>query len=115
MGSEPANNSFKTHLLALLRSLGKWFLYATRALSRYILNAFTQHPAQTRETYLQHLWFTIKTSLRFVALGVLLFLHGVFPFIFVRTASIQVERIYLLMRSRIPQPRRETIESQYDI
>jgi hypothetical protein len=82
---------------------------------RKLLRAFTSHPAQTQETYLQHLWFTTKTSLRFVALGALLFTHGVFPFLLTRTASNQVERIYLLMRSRIPQPRREIIESQYDI
>jgi len=86
-----------------------------RTLGHIVLLAFTVHPEETRETYFQHLWFTTKTSLRFLALSLLLFMHGVFPFLFTRTASIQIERIYMLMRSRIPQARRSILEDGYEI
>ena len=71
-------------------------------------------PAQTDETYLQHLWFTTFTSLRFIVISILLFLHGLFPFTFTRTASRQIERIYVIMRARIPKSRRTEIDSAYD-
>ncbi len=107
--------SFKTQLLALAQSVLKWLGCMAHIMCRMVLNAFRHHPSETNETYVQHLWFTTKTSLRFVVLSLLLFVHGVFPFIFVRTVSSQIERIYLMMRSRILQPRREMIENQYDI
>ncbi len=82
---------------------------------RKLVGVFTLHPAQTHETYLQHLWFTMRMSLRFAALGVILLTHGIFPFVFTRTASLEIEKVYLIMRSRIPKTRRDAIESEYEI
>lgn len=82
---------------------------------RLVLKTFNRHPSETNETYCEHLWFTTKTSLRFAAVGIILFTHGIFPFFFTRTASKQIERIYIIMRSRIPLQRREVIETQYEI
>ncbi|MBM3617762.1 MAG: hypothetical protein FJX23_04375 [Alphaproteobacteria bacterium] len=72
--------------------------------------AFTEHPELTGETYLQHLWFTVKMGLRFVLVAILLILHGIFPFIFVKTASKQIEIIYGIMKSRIPKKRLEELD-----
>lgn len=72
--------------------------------------AFTEHPELTGETYLQHLWFTVKMGLRFVMVAIVLILHGIFPFIFVKTASKQIEIIYGIMKSRIPKKRREELD-----
>ena len=76
---------------------------------------FTEHPTQTGETYLEHLWFTIRIALRFLFVSAVLLTHGLFPFLFTRTASSQIERVYVIMRSRIPKVRRDIIEAQYDI
>jgi len=77
--------------------------------------AFTDHPTETGETYFEHLWFTIKISFRFILVSLVLLTHGLFPFLFMRTASVQIERIYVIMKSRIPKLRRDFIDEHYDI
>jgi hypothetical protein len=77
--------------------------------------AFTEHPHETDETYLQHLWFTIRMSARFAVVGALLLTHGIFPLLFTRTASGQMERIYVIMKSRIPRARRAELDAGADI
>jgi hypothetical protein len=111
---------FKTVLLIRLKRVEGWLTQERHR--RYVhvlwartLDAFTLHPAETSESYLQHLWFTAKTSMRFVVIATVLFVHGVFPFLFKRTTSLQIERVYLLMRSRIPKTRRDAIDSEYTI
>lgn len=61
---------------------------------------FVKHPAETGESYLEHLWFTIGMSSRFVVVGALLLTHGIFPFLFTRTASGRIEKIYSVMKER---------------
>lgn len=77
--------------------------------------AFTDHPAETGETYLQHLWFTIRMSARFLVTSIVMLTHGVFPFLFCRTASKQVEQVYRMMRRRIPKARRVEIDSIFEV
>ena len=77
--------------------------------------AFTEHPRQTGETYLQHLWFTFCMSFRLLAVGVVLFTHGLLPFAFTRTASGHIECVYRMMKERIPRDRRQAIDAEYDI
>lgn len=76
--------------------------------------AFTEHPEETGESYLEHLWFTTKMSLRFIYTTVVLIIHGVFPFLLTRAASSQIEVVYRIMKSRIPQSRREVIDADPD-
>jgi len=66
--------------------------------------AFTEHPRQTGESYLQHLWFTVKMSARFLTISLVLTTHGLFPFLFTRATSNQLDRIYLVMKGRVPKP-----------
>jgi hypothetical protein len=86
-----------------------------QAFRRRIASAFTQHPAQTEETYLQHLWFTVRIASRFVMLSVILLTHGLLPFLFTHTASGHIEAIYGIMRKRIPKDQGESTENLYYI
>lgn len=74
--------------------------------------AFTDHPKETGETYIKHLWFTVKMTSRMVFTALLLFIHGMFPFLFTRAASTQFEKMYQILRSRIPEARRNQINSK---
>lgn len=76
--------------------------------------AFLEHPREAGETYLQHLWFTLKMTLRLAYSAVVLLIHGICPILFTRTASSQMETIYAIMRSRIPEKRREEIKQDWD-
>ncbi len=80
-----------------------------RVMSAKVERAFTDHPKEAGETYLEHLWFTLKMTARLGYGSLALLFHGIFPFLFTRTASAQVEKIWLIMRSRIPEERREEI------
>lgn len=87
-----------------------------RELKAQAKKAFTEHPEATGESYLQHLWFTIKMSLRFIYTTIVLMIHGLFPFLLERAASTQIERVYRIMKTRIPQSRREAIDANiYDV
>lgn len=63
--------------------------------------AFTEHPATANETYWQHWWFTFRMSCRLIYTGIALLIHGIFPFFFVRTASLQIAYMYGVMRKRM--------------
>ena len=74
-------------------------------------HAFTGHPEETGESYLQHLWFTVSMAGRFLFVTTVLVLHGLFPFALQRAASLQIEKIYGIMKSRIPKKRREELDA----
>lgn len=69
----------------------------------YIERAFTQHPSEAGETYLQHLRFTLFLSARSLLVGMVILVHGLFPFLFTRTASAHIGQLYLIMRARAPR------------
>jgi hypothetical protein len=64
--------------------------------------AFTEHPKATGETYLQHLWFTLRMSGRMLWAGFAILTHGIFPFLFTKTGSHEIEALYAIMKNRIP-------------
>lgn len=74
---------------------------------------FCEHPHETGETYLVHLWFTLMMTSRMVFASVVILIHGVFPFLFTRTASRQMEKIWAIMRRRIPPERREELKRKW--
>ena len=84
--------------------------HEVRRVAKEVEKAFTEHPEATGETYLQHLWFTFTMAMRFLYTSTAILLHGLFPFLCTRTASAQIERIYAIMKSRIPVHRREAID-----
>ena len=65
-----------------------------------IRHQFIDHPEATGETYLQHLAFTIVMAGRLVLVGFVLLAHGIFPFLFTRTGSHQLDRIWRIMTRR---------------
>ena len=81
-----------------------------RALRHGVGRAFSAHPGETGETYLQHLWFTVRMAGRFVYTTTVLLIHGLFPFLLMKAASVQIEAVYTIMRSRVPKARRDIID-----
>ncbi len=52
-----------------------------------IKRAFTEHPASVGESYFQHMGMAFSFSAKMIAAGLACALHGLFPFLFVRTGS----------------------------
>jgi hypothetical protein len=52
-----------------------------------LLRAFTEHPASVGESYCEHLFRAAYFGTRMVFAGLACLLHGVLPFLFVRTGS----------------------------
>ena len=77
--------------------------------------AFTEHPHATGETYLEHLWFTTKMTGRLLYSATVLLIHGIFPFLLMREASTQLEKIYVIMKSRISPSRRSIIDTDWSL
>ncbi len=83
--------------------------------ARELRDAFTEHPSLTGETYLQHLWFTVRMAVRFLYTTTVLLIHGIFPFLLMKAASTQIEAVYKIMRSRVPKARRDIIDIDYQV
>ncbi len=116
----PYLESTKTHAKRYYEKAQAWLLqdaHKQRAaeLKDEVTRAFTEHPQDTGETYGEHLLFTVKMTGRLFYSSVVLLIHGLLPFLCTRTASMQIEKIYGIMRSRIPQSRRDEINRSFDI
>jgi len=83
-----------------------------RHLQGQIKKQFTQHPGEGGETYTQHLWFTLRMTTRILYCAVTLLIHGIFPFLLKRTTSRQMEIMYRILRTRLPE-RREGSDSGF--
>lgn len=62
-----------------------------------ILRSFTDHPASVGESYGQHLGFAMGVGGRMVLAGLACMLHGLLPFLCVRTGS----RTILALHARV--------------
>jgi hypothetical protein len=82
-----------------------------RELKAQAHRAFTEHPNEAGETYLEHLWFTFTMSARFLYASLVIMIHGAFPFLLTTAASNQIEAVYRIMKSRIPKDRRDAIDA----
>jgi hypothetical protein len=63
-------------------------------------NPFTEHPAAAGETYLAHLRAAAGFGLQMVTAGLACLVHALVPFLFVRTGSDCICRLYERMRAR---------------
>jgi hypothetical protein len=52
-----------------------------------LTRAFTEHPASVGESYSEHLLRAVHFGTRMVFAGIACLVHGVLPFLFVRTGS----------------------------
>jgi hypothetical protein len=70
-----------------------------------ISKLFTAHPTSVGETYAQHLGQAIGFGTRLILAGTACMLHGLLPFLFVRTGSSTVaqlnERMVIKRRSAL--------------
>jgi hypothetical protein len=72
-----------------------------------IIRAFTDHPASVGESYLEHLGRALCFGTRMVLAGMACLIHGVLPFLFVRTGSQAISELnerMILKRTRGPLP-----------
>lgn len=55
---------------------------------------FTEHPASVDETYGEHLVMATGFGVRMILGGFACLLHGIFPFLFVKTGSAQISTLH---------------------
>ena len=72
-----------------------------------LIRAFTEHPASVGESYGEHLARACYFGLRMVFAGIACLVHGVLPFLFVRTGSRAIielnDRMVVNRRVRVPR------------
>lgn len=64
---------------------------------RFIYVLFTQHPSSVGESYFQHLITAVSFGFKMSLASIACFLHGFFPFLFVKTTSTMVDELYNTM------------------
>ncbi|WKZ13097.1 MAG: DUF6356 family protein [Gammaproteobacteria bacterium] len=67
---------------------------------------FTEHPASVGETYVQHMGSASSFALHMIGAGVCCFIHGLLPFLFVKTGSNTITRLHdrmVVNRDRRPR------------
>ncbi|MEM6625203.1 MAG: DUF6356 family protein [Pseudomonadota bacterium] len=64
---------------------------------RGILRAFTSHPDTVGENYLEHMGSAFSFGLRLLGAGLACLIHGVFPFLCVKTGSGAVSELHTRM------------------
>ncbi len=67
---------------------------------------FREHPASVGETYFEHLLQALSFGIRMVLAGLACMLHGIFPFLFIKTGSAQIQTLHGRMitnRSKHPE------------
>lgn len=72
------------------------------------LRAFTEHPASVGETWRGHSLQATRFGARMIAGGLACVVHGIFPFLFVKTGSKCIAELHERMvvnRDRRPAPR----------
>jgi hypothetical protein len=71
-----------------------------------LIRAFTEHPSSVGESYGEHLFRAVCFGTRMMWAGFACVVHGVLPFLFVRTGSRAIaelnERMVLNRRVRLP-------------
>ena len=55
---------------------------------------FSDHPQSVGETYCQHMSSAFSFGWRMIAAGIACLLHGLFPFLFVKTGSATVRHLH---------------------
>ncbi|MBK9010807.1 DUF6356 family protein [Novosphingobium sp.] len=55
---------------------------------------FTDHPASVGESYGEHLVMASGFGLRMILGGIACLIHGLLPFLFVRTGSAQIAQLH---------------------
>lgn len=69
-----------------------------------LIRAFTGHPASVGESYTEHLARAVCFGARMVFAGIACVVHGVLPFLFVRTGSRAIAELNdrMIVSRRVP-------------
>ncbi len=65
-----------------------------------LIRLMTDHPATVDETYFEHMVFAARFALTLFAAALAAFVHALLPFLFEKTASGIVHRLYERTRNR---------------
>lgn len=80
-----------------------------KKLRKTFASLFTLHPHAAGESYWQHFAFTVKMGAGFSVVGIIILVHGLFPFLFTKTASTRIEKLYSRMKERAECHRQEQL------
>jgi hypothetical protein len=71
-----------------------------------LIRSFTEHPASVGESYSEHLFRAVYFGTRMVFAGVACLVHGVLPFLFVRTGSRAIAELNdrMVVNRRVGMP-----------
>jgi Family of unknown function (DUF6356) len=73
-----------------------------------LIRAFTEHPASVGESYTEHLGRAVCFGTRMIFAGIACLVHGMLPFLFVRTGSRAIselnDRMIVHRRGTAPLP-----------
>lgn len=58
------------------------------------MKTFTEHPASVGETYFEHMKSSFSFGTKMLASGFGCFLHGIFPFLCVKTGSTTITTLH---------------------
>ncbi|HEY4115173.1 MAG TPA: DUF6356 family protein [Rhizomicrobium sp.] len=61
---------------------------------RSLVGLFSDHPRSVGETYIEHMGSAFSFGWRMLVAGVACLLHGLFPFLFVKTGSTTVRHLH---------------------
>ena len=63
-------------------------------------NPFTHHPREVGETYFEHMGHASWFGVRMIAGGIACLIHGIFPFLCVKTGSRTMDRLHSKLHGR---------------
>jgi len=75
------------------------------------MNPFTDHPSQVGETYIEHFLAASSFGVPMIVTGFACLLHGIFPFLFEKTGSNLVRKLYdRMVTNRVKPAEAESAE-----
>lgn len=79
----------------------------TRSYEQGTANFFTAHLRESGESYERHLRFTVGMSARILLTGIILLIHGIFPFLLTKSTSGRIAYIYNILQARVKRSQAE--------
>jgi hypothetical protein len=76
-----------------------------------LMRVFTEHPVSVGETYTEHLMNAVGFGARMMLAGIACLVHGLLPFLFVRTGSRAITELNEKLTARRQPPVRQPIAS----
>ena len=67
-------------------------------------NPFTRHPGEVGESYFEHMGAASRVGLKMAGGAIACFVHGVFPFLFVKTGSETIDKLHRQIHKRVDAP-----------